>query len=400
MTLPPDGRPAPGHNPGLDLVRSAAILLVLYSHAADWFVAGAQETTRATSLGAVGVELFFALSGFLIGGILLRVRDARLTPATLARFWARRWMRTLPAYYAVFTALCLWFGVWDWPSFAFMQNFFQFSRWAPLSPHSWSLVLEEWFYFLFPLLLLPLGRVRHAVPLLCLALVALCTTGQALALHGTLHVAGDPNINPLLRLDAPAWGVLAAWQVRRRRLAPAASLACLLAGTLATAAQAWAFLLAFDPARQAAWHYAAWLPFWSVLRVTTTSLGLALVVAGAHGLVRTPLPLLSPIAARLAALSYALYLTHIPVIFLAKPWDSVLGAGWSNHAAVALMILAASLLLRHGVERPALALRERMVPDRRLTPSCPAPLAASSPAHPAAARPRPERPAGVPSAPP
>ena len=368
MTLPPADHirgGVQGHNPGLDLVRSAAILLVLYAHASDWFVAGGTETVRATYLGAVGVELFFALSGFLIGGILLRVRDAGLTGNTVGRFWARRWMRTLPAYYAVFAGLCWWFGVWDWPGFAFAQNFFPFSRWAPLSPHSWSLVLEEWFYFLFPLLLLPLHRVRHAVPLLCGVLIVACTLGQALAQRGVLHLAGDPNINPLLRLDAPAWGVVAAWGVRRRPLTPAAGLLCLLAGLLATTGQAWAFLLAFDPARQAAWHYALWLPAWSALRVTTTSLGLALVVAGAGALVRRPVPVLSPVAAQVAALSYALYLTHIPVIFLAKPWEPVLGNGWPGHAAVAGLVVAASLLLRYAVERPALALRERLVQDRR-----------------------------------
>lgn len=359
----PTVRTGPAHNPGLDVVRAAAILLVLYSHAADWFVGDDQAATiRATYLGAVGVELFFALSGFLIGGILMRVRDAGLTPASLGNFWVRRWARTLPAYYVVFGGLCWFFGVWTWPTFAFAQNFFPFSRWAPLSPHSWSLVLEEWFYLLFPLFLLPLGRLRHAVPLVCLGLIAGCTTAQALALHGVLAVPGDYNINPVLRLDAPAWGVLAAWQVRRQPPGRWASLLCLALGLLATAAQAWAFSLVFDGPRRAAWHFEVWGPTYLTLRVTATSLGLALVVAGARGCLRKPVPLVTPIAFRVAALSYAIYLVHVPVIFLAKSYLTGLGDGWPYRLAVAGLVIAASLLLRYGVERPFLALRERLAP--------------------------------------
>ena len=99
--------------------------------------------------------------------------------------------------------------------------------------------------------------------------------------------------------------------------------------------------------------------------MTTTSLGLALVVAGARGVFRTPLPVVSPVAGQLAALSYALYLTHIPVIFLLKPWQPMLGGNWRDHTAVAALVLAASFLLRNAVARPMLALRERLGPESR-----------------------------------
>src|SRR5688572_4697894 len=76
---------------GLDLPRALAITLVLVSH----FV------KRCEILGFYGVELFFALSGFLIGGILYR--DLAASPGwtfpRVKHFWFRRWWRTLPNYY-------------------------------------------------------------------------------------------------------------------------------------------------------------------------------------------------------------------------------------------------------------------------------------------------------------
>lgn len=78
-------------NIGLDLPRAAAITLVVASH----------YVSHYPLLGVYGVELFFALSGFLIGGILYRELAAPgdWTLPRVKRFWLRRWYRTLPNYY-------------------------------------------------------------------------------------------------------------------------------------------------------------------------------------------------------------------------------------------------------------------------------------------------------------
>ena len=92
------------HVYGLDLMRAVAIALVVFQHGALFFYIcyGAPEIW--TKIGAIGVTLFFALSGYLIGGILLdlgaTLRDARVA----SRFWLRRALRTLPNYF-VFLAV-------------------------------------------------------------------------------------------------------------------------------------------------------------------------------------------------------------------------------------------------------------------------------------------------------
>src|ERR1039458_8648984 len=90
-------------NFGLDALRAAAIMMVLLCH----------MTGALKFLGIYGVELFFVLSGFLIGDILIRsaARKGRFEFKDLTEFWTRRWFRTLPNYYW-FLALYLveWFA--------------------------------------------------------------------------------------------------------------------------------------------------------------------------------------------------------------------------------------------------------------------------------------------------
>ena len=79
-------------NFGLDVARSLAISMVFVSHGIS-----------SLDVLGVGVDLFFVLSGFLIGRIYLRAQaDAHERPGsyTLWKFWSARWFRTLPPYLA------------------------------------------------------------------------------------------------------------------------------------------------------------------------------------------------------------------------------------------------------------------------------------------------------------
>lgn len=83
---------------GLDAVRTFAILLVLMSHSRflnHHFI----ELYRIGNLGYLGVELFFVLSGFLIGQILITSFEKDSSLKSLFDFWLKRWIRTLPNYY-------------------------------------------------------------------------------------------------------------------------------------------------------------------------------------------------------------------------------------------------------------------------------------------------------------
>src|SRR5215471_10027057 len=95
-----------GHRyPGLDFLRALAIVLVVDCHAVT--VLRSQPEYRVLQLGGKGVDLFFVLSGWLLGRQLMReLRDTNTID--LRRFWYRRWLRTLPAYYAVLAFTFAW----------------------------------------------------------------------------------------------------------------------------------------------------------------------------------------------------------------------------------------------------------------------------------------------------
>lgn len=145
---------------GLDFARAAAIALVLLAHGSV-FTVGTWPWTSALRVGGLhGVEVFFALSGFLIGGILYRSHAAGAL--SIPTFWRRRWLRTIPAY-LVFFLLNLGFmrsvGIEiqvDWRYFIYLQNL----NWPhpEFFPEAWSLAVEEWFYLLTPLLLVGMTR--------------------------------------------------------------------------------------------------------------------------------------------------------------------------------------------------------------------------------------------------
>jgi len=135
-------------NFGLDILRAAAILGVFLCHELSLKIAGADVLA---SLGS-GVDLFFVLSGFLIGGICFRsLRDDEFS---FWKFWRSRWWRTLPPYAA---ALLFYLAIRPfYPPFpqlplyyiVFLQNYLGVTGFGP----SWSLCVEEHFYLCLPIL--------------------------------------------------------------------------------------------------------------------------------------------------------------------------------------------------------------------------------------------------------
>lgn len=142
---------------GLDLLRALAILFVVIGHGN--YLLPERWTVYIDYLVFDGVAIFFVLSGYLIGSILIRLLQQPFTGSSLLYFWIRRWCRTLPNYFLVLVLLCIinyytntiFHTIDVFPYFIFSQNL--------LWPHpyffgeAWSISIEEWFYLLLPLLL-------------------------------------------------------------------------------------------------------------------------------------------------------------------------------------------------------------------------------------------------------
>lgn len=184
--------------PGLDLLRAIAILWVMTYHA---LILGLIAPNEVARFGWMGVDLFFALSGFLIGGQLFKpiARGGKLEPGT---FYARRLFRTVPTYLVV---LALYFTVPMfrerpglgplWQYLTFTQNLFvDFYRVKAFS-HVWSLCVEEQFYLIAPLVVMLLAW-RPSPAKAVAALLLLFVGGMVLRGYIWLH-----DLAPIKQVD-------------------------------------------------------------------------------------------------------------------------------------------------------------------------------------------------------
>jgi len=295
-------------NAGLDLVRAIAVLMVMVSHWANnmgyWY--GVTAPRQVFSLGAIGVDLFFALSGFLIGRILLTMIDRGPTWGSLGVFLIRRWLRTLPLYWIWLAVIAV---LWPpaagyrevWMTALLLQNF----AWPMPADYffsvSWSLTVEEWFYIGFGVTLLSTAMIfgrRHA---LWPALLLFLGVPLALRIFVPAYASWSNGLwqTVVYRLDGIAYGILLAQLWRRNGWLfrhPTFSLAlglCLIFGD-------WAGVLL--PQR-----------LWPTLTDIIKIVGAVLCLPAAMRL-RTIPSWQGWIIARLSAQSYALYLMHETIL--------------------------------------------------------------------------------------
>lgn len=155
-----------------------------------------------------GVEIFFVLSGFLIGQLIIK---EVLTPPSwrgLSRFYVRRWLRTLPPYYLVLGLRTFIGHPFSWKFLVFVQNFDH--KVMTSFPVSWSLSIEEWFYLLAPFfLLLAALAARRGSPRVFFATcgaIAILTLGARVA--AVLKWNIQPRDHIFLRMDTMMVGVM------------------------------------------------------------------------------------------------------------------------------------------------------------------------------------------------
>ncbi len=380
MPAPP--RPASARLPGLDTLRALAILAVMVFHLQNQLPAVLEPIGH---LGWVGVDLFFVLSGYLIGTQLLRPY-ARGTRPSLADFYRRRLFRILPAYLVVLLLYLTWPAFRERPGLAPAWQFLTFTLNYTIDyahnqafSHAWSLCVEEHFYLLLPLALL-LGMRRPSLrrTLVCLGTLVLAGIALRLAIYTHLVLPADDDavgfrFLELLyypthaRLDGLLAGVALAL-LQLFRPASAARLArhghaLALTGVALLAIALWLSHNRYDFDQPLA-------PWSNAIGGPLLALSFTLLTAAAL----TPTSFLGrariPGARTLALLSFSLYLTHKQMAHLSNLLVPSLATRRDllTVAAYTASCLAGATLLYLTVERPFIRLREHL-DHRRHTPT-------------------------------
>jgi peptidoglycan/LPS O-acetylase OafA/YrhL len=333
-----------GRNAWLDTLRAIAISSVIVCHICSSFRQihpnGNEGWFSVAGIGGHGVDLFFVLSGWLLGCLLLNEKK-NTSKIDVKRFWMRRWLRTLPAYY---TILLLTVGqrflqerwqIDDALYFIFIQNYV-FDP-LPFFGISWTLCVEEQFYLLIAPLLLILSR-KEWITCALATLIVFPMVGRWLV--------GDPAPWVThLRIDGCALGVLLAHMfINHPRL----------------------------------WKWLAFLAPWGILIGLVALLVTMLqryrgqhgeMPLSAYGLLSGLLVVQSQaspfwkdrashfILRYIATRSYSLYLVHVEALALARRLDD---GKFVAYLAITLLIsVVLAELLYRLVEQPWMAYRDR-----------------------------------------
>jgi peptidoglycan/LPS O-acetylase OafA/YrhL len=345
----------------LDFLRALAVSLVLASHG-SWFFERPEESAFANVTAVLGVEIFFVLSGFLVGGMLFeQFKSDAPWQTLLPNFWSRRWIRTLPNYYLFLGLNILIYRHSGLPPlapyFAFLQNF---AKPIPaFFPESWSLAVEELFYFLFPLVVMAFSRAHGRSTRAFVAagafvfLLSLATRIGAVVLFEPTMETGIRKV-AIFRLDAIMAGVFA--YIVLRWIRPGYRPALLAAGLV---------MLAFSVAILARPQPELDHSFFArTLLFNVVQLSIAMLLVWGFGRIDLPATAAGAITA-LSKWSYSLYLVNLPVIIVIHSyWPFERSIDLATVASAALyggicLVLAAGLY--HYFERPILSWRDRKI---------------------------------------
>jgi peptidoglycan/LPS O-acetylase OafA/YrhL len=330
----------------LDFIRGIAILLVLHFHfsSSNVFVYPLPGLPLV-NFGWAGVDLFFVLSGFLVGGLLCR-EWAETGAVDAISFLKRRAFKIWPGYYALIAAYVVMrkqpLNTFLWPNLLNVQNYL-----GTTISHSWSLAVEEHFYLLLSLaiwLCASRGITARAF------LGATVTVAVAVAVFRTsLAVRGkDFFFQTHTRMDALLLGVMLAvlFRFHRRRFLELQSRTIL-----------WALMLA-----------AAVVVLFVCPQFSTSGVS---IIAADVGSVALIMLLNKPggehtaaynLVARIGVYSYGIYLWHTSITTPVMGVVNRLGVSWLQYPLRLVAAVLFGVLMTKLIEFPFLRLREKIVP--------------------------------------
>jgi len=358
---------------GLDLLRALAIFFVVFGHGAFFFTTNVYIQNIFNYIIFDGVSIFFVLSGFLIGNILISdLKENNLSFAAILRFWKRRWLRTIPAYYSVLTIVIIISKInsLDIPNnillyYLFSQNivyghpnFFN---------EAWSLSIEEWFYLILPISIL----IKSIILKSAIKTVFLTTTISIIIavilirIYRFIHFPTNIISNwdtyfrkiVILRLDSIAFGVLGAYIAvyykiffyKFRRLLLITGIILLIADK---------FIMIYDQELFGKFYLC-------VCSFLTNSLGTLLLVPYLTTF-KTNFKQLHKLITFTAEISYSLYLTNYTLVIMiimpglfnfSQKYDTTLGTQTYYFIMYIAVTFLLSVILNKTIEKPFMKLR-------------------------------------------
>lgn len=338
--------------PSLDGLRALSILLVFWGHLAGTrgFVRLPKRWEHWLDFSELGVRIFFVISGYLISTLLFREQE-QAGSIRLGRFYLRRTLRIFPAYYALLAVVALLVATREavvmpgdfLHALTYTTNYHAIRSWYV--GHTWSLSVEEQFYLLWPAAVVLLGRAGAITAAIAVLIVV-----------PVLRVASwwfSPDSRPLIGETF-------------QTTADAIAAGCVLAG-----AQGWLRNRSVwtKPMDAATW----WLVPLAVVLLSRLrdhpsvdlSIGMTLTNVGIVWMIDRCLVRPHQDFARVlnwapavfvGTMSYSLYLWQ--QLFLNRRS----AAPWCAFPVNVLLALACAWLSYRWIERPMLALRQRLTP--------------------------------------
>lgn len=349
---------------GLDILRALAILIVVYGH--GYIVAPNLVVKYFPSFPLPeGVDLFFVLSGFLIGNIIIKLsKENKLNSFyNINNFWKRRWLRTLPLYYFILLINLLLSYInaipsdiqyFDFSFFIFCQNIY--TGFVGFFFESWSLSIEEWFYLLLPILLvllLKLFNSQRALFASILIMIVVPIIYRTILFDSTIDSFWySVNIKKvvLTRLDAIGFGLLAAYAfnyhkntwIKNKLVFMFIGLAIIFYATF------------FEPSHQ---QFYAQVFFLSLLPI-----GTMLILPFLNSIKQTRFNWLNKMVTFISKISYSMYLVNLSIVGLLiaefLPEYSFYN-GVRNYVLFWFFTVSLSTLTYYLIEKPFLILRDK-----------------------------------------